>query len=1214
MALLVTIAMLTLTFQGVLAAGQPEFQPPGTSSRSMFLANISWKDPVSYSDLGWVSNPQISVSDNGTVFLTYTSWAYPGIYVSKMKPDGTLTVKDKQVVETGSAPAQYFPGLEYTQYSDLDANNYLHILGNGNYYRTDSDFTRIMGPIPIQTLANAMVAVQAGPDGTANFLYSDIYGYDHYSSVALNGSQPVNGATVSTNPAYTKFRFVVDDSSNLRVMGLSATPYNDDYLVIDSTGKIIKTTRIFNGATSAQTAADIALSPDGMTHIVWADKEAKGQIWYVRVNPAGIIDKGPINITTGTYTCGGYPKIAADPWGNAYIVWSEDSYGMQKIRLTRVDKGQYTSPGWSVMLANNTKDSLYPEIFIDHTGDVHIVYVVGASYNYQPFYVHGVYHKSVDAYFSASQKTKASKVFSGGSVTYNMTVRNNGTLNDTYDLKLLTSTQTGWTATFPYPNITVQANATVEIPITVKAPASAKDHDPFWVQAQIVSTNYTDLSKTTEKVTSMAVVDHKITLGLPSTELQANAGVQMVVNISVNNVGHSKEFLNLSAKAPANWTVDIGKGPGALRKMTMDLGTSVNISMKIVPGTLAFAGVSDIVINVAYDFNNTLATTGKVHVRLPILRGLTMVADRTNLTTRAFTPATFTMTVGNDDNTGSSYKIKMESYSDFSPDILNVTFSQNDFIVQARSKAIVLVNITPHMEGTPGQIISVSITASTENALPLYVTQNLSLSLGRSLLLIQTPQARKETEPGKTATFELNLFNVGDFDENITYSYWDLPTSWNSSITISGHTAPPTIFLPAGASATGVIYITVAPGNTYVGKNVTFHLYAKYGYIIFGLDLTIGVIDLTTNNTAPAFTSVPVTKAIANKDYLYQVKATDKDADLIVYSILTGPKNMSIDPSGLVSWTPAEQEVGKHNIVLRITDPKVSVDQAYTIEVLSSKYGHGLSVNVVNPSEGDVLKGPARISGIATFTDVGGYVEVSVDNGKWTKAKGNDLWYLDLDTASLKKGDHTVTARAINGNETSNVVTVHVTVKKTATAPKAASNDYLIPLLIIIIVLVVGLLLLARRRLVGTKAGAQASKPKARPSPQRVASVPTAPAPKPARPAPEPVIEEDVPEVEMEEVLEAPVSPPEPVVVAPVVARPREAPVKRPPPVERPRAPPPKGQKLSGELAELEKQFEEEELAKSASKPAPDKEDTDLDDILRKLSSPDTPKKGGGAK
>jgi uncharacterized membrane protein len=778
--------MLTLTFQGVLVVGQESPGPVATSSRSLFLANISWKDPVSFSDLGWINTHQLSVSDNGTVFLTYTSWSYPGIYVSKMAPNGTLVVKDKQLLDSGGATYQDFPSYEYTQYSDLDANNYLHLLNNGNYYRTDADFNRIMGPIQIQTVANQAVAVQGGPDGTANFLYSDMFNYLHYSSVAANGTMRVNGYTSSSNPTYTKFRYVVDDKNNLRVLGLAETPYNDDYMVIDSTGKIIQKTRIFNGAPGTQTAADIAVSPDGMTHIVWATKETKGQIWYVRVDPSGTIDKGPINITTGTYTCGGYPKIAADPWGNAYIVWSDDSYGMQKIRLTRVDKGQYTSPGWSVMLANNTKDSLYPEIFIDHTGDVHITYVVGSSFNYQPFYVHGVYHKGIDVYFSASQKTKASKVFSGSSVTFNMTVRNNGTLNDTYDLKLITSTQTGWSAAFPYSNITVQANATVQVPLTVTAPASAKDHDRFWVQAQVVSTNYTDLSKTTEQVTSEAVVDHKITLGLPSAEIQGAAGVPMTVNITVNNAGHSKEFLNLSAKTPVNWTADLGKGPGTPRKMTLEMGTSVNISIRVVPWTLAFAGVSDVLIKATYDLDGSAAASGPVHVRLPILRNLTMTADRTNLTAKSYVPVTFALTLSNNDNTGASYKIKMDSYSDFSQAIVNVTFSQNDLIVQAREKATVLVNITPRMEGTEGQVLNVTVYATTEQAVPLQATQVLTLVMGRSFLILQAPIPRKETEPGKTAFFDIKIINVGNFDEDITYSFRGLPTCWNGSLTLAG--------------------------------------------------------------------------------------------------------------------------------------------------------------------------------------------------------------------------------------------------------------------------------------------------------------------------------------------------------------------------------------------------------------------------------------------
>jgi uncharacterized membrane protein len=898
------------------------------------------------------------------------------MYLTKVLPDGSFAFRDKPIMDPGEpTPVQYDIIDEFSQYMDIDSNGYLHTIGYKGYRNLDADGNLVQGttPVDLNTFwTDYAWGTVVGPDDITYILDAVPSSYIAFSSVSPNGSFIIRHSMVNTPLHYQKVRFAIDGSSNIYAVAFSQSSSGlYDFLKIDSKRQVLKTTRLATGVGYTTQVPDIAYSPDGMVHIVWSSGTNLKDVRYMRLDTEGNIDAGPFTINTGSDTNSGYPRVAADPGGNAYVVWPD---GAGSILLSRINKGQSASPGWSEAVVSGVAGASLPEISIGNNGDVHIVYIGGKFANQRAFYIHGPFHKDYGAYFTTSEKAKASKVFVGDKVSVNLTISNNGTLNDTYKLKTLTSTQTGWSASFPTREVFVPANTTLQFPLTIKAPASAVDHEAFWSQVQVLSTNYTEMSKTTEKLTSEAAVDHKIVLGLPTAEINGTFGVPLIVNFSLNNVGHAKEFLNLSAQAPSNWSVDIGKGPGAFRKMTMELGTTVNISMTVVPGPQADAGLSPVIIKVIYDLNGTIATSGKVQVRLPIIRSLTMVAEHTNLTAKSYSPAVFLMTISNGDNTGSSYKIKMDYYCDFSTDIINVTFSQNDFIVQARAKALVFVNITPRMVGTQGQIINVTIYASTEQALLLQASQNLSLTMGRSLLVLHSPDAYKETEPGKTAAFDFSIMNVGDFEESISCSILTLPAGWNSSMTVSGQNAPPTILLPAGATISGVVYVTLALGKTYVGQNVSFHLYAKYGYIIWGLDLTVHVIDLTTNNSAPVFTSVPANKAISGKQYLYQIKATDKDTDLITYSLMSGPANMSIDATGLVNWTPTESQIGTHKVVLRISDGKAPVDQTYTIEVISSKYSHGLKCNIVSPSDGDVLKGPARISGTATFPDVGGFV------------------------------------------------------------------------------------------------------------------------------------------------------------------------------------------------------------------------------------------------
>ncbi|GAI14063.1 unnamed protein product, partial [marine sediment metagenome] len=53
-----------------------------------------------------------------------------------------------------------------------------------------------------------------------------------------------------------------------------------------------------------------------------------------------------------------------------------------------------------------------------------------------------------------------------------------------------------------------------------------------------------------------------------------------------------------------------------------------------------------------------------------------------------------------------------------------------------------------------------------------------------------------------------------------------------------------------------------------------------------------------------------------------------------IYSFIIKPEGMSIDnESGLISWTPANNQVGIHQVVVEISDGKHSVSQSFEIEV-----------------------------------------------------------------------------------------------------------------------------------------------------------------------------------------------------------------------------------------------------------------------------------------
>lgn len=88
------------------------------------------------------------------------------------------------------------------------------------------------------------------------------------------------------------------------------------------------------------------------------------------------------------------------------------------------------------------------------------------------------------------------------------------------------------------------------------------------------------------------------------------------------------------------------------------------------------------------------------------------------------------------------------------------------------------------------------------------------------------------------------------------------------------------------------------------------------------------------SNVSPIIISEPIITATEDQLYSYQVEASDPNGDILTYSSIIKPEGMSIDSeSGLISWTPANNQVGIHQVIIEISDGKLSTTQSFEIEV-----------------------------------------------------------------------------------------------------------------------------------------------------------------------------------------------------------------------------------------------------------------------------------------
>ncbi|MCK4658684.1 MAG: tandem-95 repeat protein [Phycisphaerae bacterium] len=106
------------------------------------------------------------------------------------------------------------------------------------------------------------------------------------------------------------------------------------------------------------------------------------------------------------------------------------------------------------------------------------------------------------------------------------------------------------------------------------------------------------------------------------------------------------------------------------------------------------------------------------------------------------------------------------------------------------------------------------------------------------------------------------------------------------------------------------------------------------------------------DNSAPRIVSTPPFRAQVDRLYDYQVQAVDDDGHHLTFSFLTAPLGMNIDPvTGLISWTPSANQVGSHEVGIKVVDPLGAwASQSYTLTVSLVGDNHAPEITSTPPS------------------------------------------------------------------------------------------------------------------------------------------------------------------------------------------------------------------------------------------------------------------------
>jgi len=113
----------------------------------------------------------------------------------------------------------------------------------------------------------------------------------------------------------------------------------------------------------------------------------------------------------------------------------------------------------------------------------------------------------------------------------------------------------------------------------------------------------------------------------------------------------------------------------------------------------------------------------------------------------------------------------------------------------------------------------------------------------------------------------------------------------------------------------------------------------RFFYILVGLALAGCFHDEPIENRPPVIQSAPIEVAQSGETYSYQVVATDRDNDPLIYSLEEKPTGMVIDSlTGMITWTPSA--AGSFSVIVSVGDNEGNtVTQRYSITVQGAPEG-----------------------------------------------------------------------------------------------------------------------------------------------------------------------------------------------------------------------------------------------------------------------------------
>jgi hypothetical protein len=255
--------------------------------------------------------------------------------------------------------------------------------------------------------------------------------------------------------------------------------------------------------------------------------------------------------------------------------------------------------------------------------------------------------------------------------------------------------------------------------------------------------------------------------------------------------------------------------------------------------------------------------------------------------------------------------------------------------------------------------------------------------------------------------------------------------------------------------------ISWTPGVTDIGKH-TFVLKVSDGTLEAQQNISIIVRSSggSGTNHAPRVQNITNKTVMVGDNLTVQVTAYDPDQDLIEFTLVNGPTNLTINATtGTMAWQP--DKVGSYIVTIRVSDGDLQADISFNIAVLD-RSTEKPTVSIDRPLSGEKISGVLTLLGKASVKGSKLIkVEYNFDGGQWYSAdlQPDGSWSAEASMKDLSKGNHTLVVKATDAKGMMNQTYTTFELKGRPSSHTSSGLLGLLPYLLILMIVIVVIVL-----------------------------------------------------------------------------------------------------------------------------------------------------------